>query len=190
MEQNLNLVTETKSRRKRKSVIWSLLIASVLTGVMLRVFVVDSFIVKGDSMAPSIINGDYVFVNKLAYRDRGPERGDIVIGEFRGLDEMAAIKRVVGLPKEWVFIENGDIQVSTGRDGEMVVVGRLDSEIHTSSLYEDYQYRLDPFEYFLLGDNGLNSVDSRDLGPVDIYALKGRVWLVFRFKNLSLVDLK
>ncbi len=149
----------------------------------------DSFIVKGNSMAPAIQAGDYVFVNKMAFRrEAGPERKDIVVGKFRHLEGITAIKRVIGLSGEWVFIEKGEIFVAPDRDGERTPVGRLDSESYMESLAEDFSYRLDPYEYFLIGDNGLNSVDSRELGPADIYSLRGRVVKVFRPQNMSFVD--
>ncbi len=139
-------------------------------------------------MAPVIQAGDYVFVNKMAFGAVGPERNDIVVGKFRHLEGITAIKRVIGLPGEWVFIEKGEIFVALDRDSERTPVGRLDSESYAGSLAEDFSYRLDPYEYFLIGDNGLTSVDSRELGPVDIYSLRGRVVKVFRPKNLGFID--
>lgn len=187
METNFHPVT-LAINRKRKGAIWSLLIASVITGILLRVFVVDSFIVKGDSMAPTIQNGDYVFANKLSYINKEPKRGDVVVGHFRGLEEVMAIKRVVGLPGEWVFVEGGQVKVAKSKEAERQVIGQIDSESYTETVAEDYEYRLDPFEYFLMGDNGLGSVDSRDLGPVDVYSIEGKIIGAFRAKEFKFVS--
>lgn len=159
-----------------------LITAVIVTTLLIRFFVLDSFIVIGDSMAPNLVSGDYVFVNKMAYLRSMPSRDDIVVVNFRGMSDKKAIKRIVGLPNEWVFIENGYIHVSSEREGERVEVGKLDTEAYTKEIAKDYSYRLDPNEYFLMGDNGLVSVDSRELGPVDVYDIEGKVIKKFRFK--------
>ena len=165
-------------RKPTKKGLFSITLAVVLTGIVIRVFLLDSFIVKGNSMAPTVVAGDYVFVNKLAYIKTAPQRGDIVVGEFRDLDGILAIKRIVGLPREWIFIEEGSIYVAEGKNGERTMVGKVDSEEYIKSA-EGFSYRLDPFEYFLMGDNGLSSVDSRDLGPIDLYSIKGKlIWAI------------
>lgn len=132
-------------------------------------------------MAPYLVEGDYVFVDKTAYWFSKPDRGDVVVGNFRDLEGKKIIKRVVGLPGEWLFIENGNIYVSPGRDSERTLVGELDQESFTSAVATSSQYRLDPHEYYLIGDNGLSSVDSRVLGPVDVYKIDGRVLTKIRF---------
>jgi len=126
-------------------------------------------------MAPTLTSGDYIFVNKMAYAWQKPARFDIVVVNFREMGDKKAIKRVIGLPREWIFIEGGAIYVATDRDGEKTEVGKLDSEDFTDTVSTNYSYRLDPHEYFLMGDNGLTSTDSRELGPVDVYKIDGRV---------------
>jgi len=155
--------------------------ALILTLILIRVFIVDSFVVSGNSMAPTLLDKDYVFVNKMAYLSRKPARGDIVVGNFREVDGQKIVKRVVALPGEWVFIENGTIFVAKERNKEKEIVRQLDSEDFTSDLGLNFSYRLDPFEYFLMGDNGFGSVDSRELGPVDIYKIDGKVIFNLRF---------
>lgn len=168
-----------KTSTTRKAIY--LIVVVLLTALLVRVFLIDSFVVIGDSMAPTMTSGDYIFVNKTAYWFSQPARGDIVVGNFRVMTEKKVIKRVLGLPGEWIFIENGNIYVSTERTGSKTEVGKLDKESFTDEITSSYSYRLDPYEYFLLGDNGLNSVDSRELGPVDIYAIDGRVAFKLRF---------
>lgn len=167
-----------------------LITALLLTAVLIRIFLLDTFIVSGDSMAPTIVGGDYVFVNKIAYLFDSPQRNDIVVGNFRGMDGIKAIKRVVGLPREWVRIENGEISVAEDRESDSLFIRDLDSEEFSREEggSEPYAYRLDPHEYFLVGDNGLSSVDSRELGPIDTYSIDGKVFMVFRlgeFKFLT-----
>lgn len=179
-----------KAEQARRKMPWTLkllyflVVFGILT-VLLRTFVLDSFIVSGDSMAPTIVEGDYVFINKLAYHFSPPERNDIVVGNFRE-DRIRVIKRIVGLPKEWIALEGNEASVRSERDGESVAVrtlypAELIEHLGTST---DYSYRLDPYEYFLLGDNTLFSSDSREFGPIDYYAMHGKVFLNIRLKEM------
>ncbi len=158
-----------------------------LCALLLRTFVIDSFVVSGDSMAPAIVPGDIVFINKLGTLFGPPLRGDIVVGNFR-TDNIRVIKRVAGLPREWVVLEGNQAYVQEGREGEAHMV----REIYPEQLVEhlgtstDYSYRLDPYEYFLLGDNTLFSSDSREFGPVDAYAIQGKVFMRINLKNFYL----
>lgn len=80
-----------------------LFVSLFIAVLFLRVFVVEGFFVNGDSMAPTILSGDYVFVNKLAYIFGEPERGDIVVARSRGGERL--LKRVMGLPYEWFDVD-------------------------------------------------------------------------------------
>lgn len=155
-----------------------------ITVGLLHIFVVDSFTVRGSSMAPVVISNDYIVIFKLAYLFNEPERNDIVVGNFRNLSDAKVVKRIIGLPREWVHIENNNVSVSSSREGKRLYVAELNQNQGTIDDIK-YEYRLDPFEYFLLGDNGIYSVDSRELGPVDKYHINGRVIGSFRLRDLT-----
>ena len=157
--------------------------ALLITVVLVRTFLVDSFTVKGNSMAPTIVDGDYVFVDKLAYAFKEePKREDIVVFNFRDIPQVKVIKRIKALPQEWVVIVENRISVRADREDKGVFVGKLydDSMQVPGATSSSMRYRLDPHEYFVIGDNGLGSVDSRELGPVDIYMIDGKVFATFR----------
>ena len=165
---------------------YQIVILAIIGAVLVRVFVLDSFIVQGDSMAPSIIAGDYVFVEKFAYQRREPAPGDIVVGRFRELD-IRAIKRVIAVPPEWVTVTPTEIFVQDGREGTSTRVAdrqyiELPGEATNGATST---YRLDPYEYFVLGDNRAISEDSRTFGPMDRFSVKGVVIARFRFSNFS-----
>lgn len=117
---------ETVLKKNKSRNVRYLVTAILITGLLVRIFLVDTFIVKGNSMAPTIVDGDYVFVNKTAYINQSPQKMDIVVGEFRNLDGVLVIKRVVGQPREWVYIENGEINVTDKKDGQRQRVAKLD----------------------------------------------------------------
>ena len=162
--------------------------ALLLSVVLVRIFVLDSFTVQGNSMAPTIVDGDYVFLSKLSYMfKKTPKRDDIVVFNFRELSHTKVVKRVKGLPSEWVVIEGSVIAIKNERDSELTNAGSLyDSSFNDHREGVSSTYRLDPYEYFLIGDNGLGSVDSRELGPVDVYKIDGRVIVSFRLSEFKL----
>lgn len=155
--------------------------AVLVAGIFLRIFVIDTFVVAGNSMSPLIQGKDYVFVNKLAYAfGDEPKRNDIVVSRFRE-DSPRTIKRVVGLPRERVEILPEKITVKRSRTDAGVT---LEEEAYLAlanfPLNGTTTIALDPEEYFLLGDNRAVSTDSREMGPVDKWDIDGKVILVFR----------
>lgn len=170
--------------------IFQLFLVVLLSGIALRIFVLDSFIVKGNSMAPLILENDYVFVNKFAYAfGNEPKRNDIIVSKFR-MENPNAIKRVIGLPRERVEISPEKIVVKKSRDDAGFLLPE-DTYLALANfpLNGSTTITLDPKEYFILGDNRFVSTDSRDLGPVDAWDVAGKVFLVFRLRNLSFFTL-
>ena len=179
---NLAYVLIYTSIMKRK--ILSVFIVSFVAAVLIRAFVIEGFFVVGDSMEPVIHSGDYVFINKLAFTKREPRREEIVIASSRGGERL--IKRIIGLPGERVSIEDGKIVIKSGRLDE----GDVLEEIYlnngqTSSTTGISLIKLDPGEYFALGDNRNVSIDSRELGPIDIWDIKGSVIGSFNLTHLK-----
>src|SRR5918994_5545458 len=75
-----------------------LAVAFVLVFGFVRPFVLEAFRIPSESMVPTLLVGDRVFVNKFIYRFTEPERGDIVVFESVNGGEEDLIKRVVGGP--------------------------------------------------------------------------------------------
>lgn len=100
------------------------------------------FVAKGESMLPGLRSGDLVLVDKLAYRAKDPERGDIVVArEGDGL----IVKRIVGLPGEEVELRLGELFVNQRPLAEDYAVEPGWLSLGKGRLLED--------KYALLGDN-------------------------------------
>ena len=112
----------------RKKKIFYVLVTAFTVALVLRVFVIEGFIVRGDSMHPAIESGDYVFVNKLAYLWSEPKRGDVVVAVSRVLPSKL-LKRIVGLPGERFEIKDGQIILRETRTdpGEVLQENYLDN---------------------------------------------------------------
>lgn len=141
-------------------------------------FVLQRNTVIGSSMAPTLEDRDQVFVEKLSRLfPGGLKRGDIVTADsFRETDdhgEIMIIKRIVGLPGEHVAVRDGYVYIDGRRLAEPYLPEGMMTSAHLS-LYADLQLGDD--EYYLLGDNRMNSRDSRDVGPVGRKEIEGRLF--------------
>jgi signal peptidase I len=193
----------TRSQRNRGSSgsFWRelpvlLLIAFVLA-FLLRTFVLQVFYIPSGSMQPTLEIDDRMVVEKLTYRFRSPERGEIVVfegepsafspepdtlgerlvrgtGQFLGIVPASArdfVKRVIGLPGDEILIEGGQVFVNGEPLDEPYVVFEDPSDYGPVTVPEG--------ALFFLGDNRPNSSDSRrSLGMVDADLVVGRAFVI------------
>jgi signal peptidase I len=173
-------------RKIKTRQLFQIFLAVFIIALILRIFVVDSFIVKGDSMAPTISDGDYVFVNKISHYFGDFKRGDIIVVKPRSTASKI-IKRVIGLPYERIEITENKVWIKNSRQDTGNVLSELYLNLPATPAIGLSTIQLDPKEYFVLGDNRYASIDSRELGPVDGWNIEGRVFLVLksRFFYLS-----
>ncbi len=161
-------------------------IVVVLLAILIRIFIVDSFIVRGDSMAPTMLQGDYIFINKYAYRFNSPGRGDIIVAKPSVSNGANIIKRIIAMPDETIEITKNTIQIKTSRND----TGSTIDEPYIASIGTPEvginRINIDPEEYFVMGDNRYASVDSREFGSVNSWDIKGKVIILFRFRGFSL----
>jgi signal peptidase I len=157
-----------QASRRRPRRWWPVVLVLVAAVVVARVFFVEPFKTDGASMQPTLRSGDQVLVDKRAYRKGLPRRGDLVVFHAPRTGDVT-LKRAIGLPGDSVAIE----------DGVLVVNGRRKVESYADPDAIDSVYfgpvRVRPGTVFFLGDNRLDSRDSRDFGAVARRDLIGRV---------------
>lgn len=153
----------------------------VLLAVLIHTYVGERTTVDGSSMYDTLEDGDSLWLDKLSYRFKDPERFDIVV--FPMPENEFYIKRIIGMPGETIRIdESGTIYVNdepleenygyeTIEESE---IGRAGSGV---TLKDD--------EYFVMGDNRNNSMDSRtyEVGNISRDRLRGKA--VFRMWPFS-----
>ncbi|MEK9176872.1 MAG: signal peptidase I [Patescibacteria group bacterium] len=146
---------------------------ALLIVIPIRLFVAQPFIVRGASMEPTFDNGEYLIVDQLSYRFETPERGEVVIFRYPKNPTVFFIKRVIGLPGETVEITGKRITIRRGVGVEPIVLDQ--SFIDPERMSSEYGvYALGDDEYFVMGDNRLESSDSRTWGPLPKEDLIGR----------------
>jgi len=171
-----------------------LLIVALAVAIVLKTFVVQAFFIPSGSMEPTLEPGDRVLVQKVVY---GPDRGDVVVfsdplgrpGPDRGIvggfvhwlsstlgierpEHEDFIKRVIGLPGETVELRDGRLFVEGVRIPQPYLKGAVDTR-------EYGPVRVPEGALFVLGDNRLNSNDSRfGLGFVPVDKVVGRAFAI------------
>lgn len=149
--------------RKRRKIITKILswIAMIIIAIGLAFgvvnYVVQTTYMTGESMKPTLKNGQLVFVHKLMYHFKAPERFDVVVFETnKNNNSHFYIKRIIGLPGETVQIMDGDVYIN----GKKLKGTPFKDKIVTAGLAQD-PIELGENEYFVMGDNANNSEDSR-----------------------------
>ncbi len=130
-----------------------------------------NFMIEQRSAYPHFIPGDRILVDKVVYHLTGLQRGDMIVGRWQD-DPTDVFKRVIGLPGETVQIVNNQVLV----DGKVLPEPYLEPGVYTRPEGAG-TWHLGPDEYFVMGDNRLDSGDSRQHGPMKAGDIVGRAWL-------------
>jgi signal peptidase I len=168
----------------------------------IRSFLYQPFNIASGSMSPTLNIGDYIFVEKFAYNTSGPRRGDVVVFRAPRHENQDWVKRVVGIPGDRVQMLEGKLYIN-GTVASLRQVENTKVDCYAGDCAQVAQYvetipgapehrivkRFDngppdnaaleivpAGDYFVLGDNRDNSVDSRNgLGFVPLKAIVGKV---------------
>ncbi|MDO8633419.1 MAG: signal peptidase I [bacterium] len=160
------------------------IVVALAVVLLIRAFVFQPFLVRGDSMVPNFHNGDYVIVDELSYRFLGePSRGEVIVFKFPGDTSQKYIKRVIGLPGENVEIKEGKVYISSTGEPILLQESYLDPEERTEGFIS---LLLKDNEYFVMGDNREFSSDSRRWGVLPREDIIGKALIrVFPFQDFT-----
>lgn len=163
--------------RVQKDNILTLAIAFILA-LLIRGYVAESRFIPSVSMEPTLTPGDRIVVEKLSFKLRPPQSGDVVVFHtpiplqaVGYAPEQAFIKRVIGVAGQTVAVKDGQVYL----DGQPLTEGYI---------AEPLQYEMDPIivpegKLFVMGDNRNNSNDSHIWGFLPLSNLIGRANLRF-----------
>ena len=151
-----NAHTDKNTSWKKELFQWAaVLIIAVALALFINAFLIVNAQIPSGSMENTIMTGDRVFGNRLAYTFKDPERFDIIIFKYPDDESQLFIKRIIGLPGETVEIRDGHIYIN-GSDTPL-------EDVETKEPMEGSfgPYTVPEGCYFVMGDNRNNSRDSR-----------------------------
>jgi signal peptidase I len=173
--------------RRHVLVEWAVIIAVALVAALLiKTFAVQAFYIPSPSMVPTLEPHDRVLVNKLAYDFHPVHTGDVIV--FRrppgdtSLNVDDLIKRVIALPGQTIYVANCRVYI----DGKQLAQPWLPkgwqdpgSEYCTTWPGDlPNPYKVPAGDYFVMGDNRMDSYDSRYWGPLPGSYIVGRAFVI------------
>jgi len=147
-----------------ETIILSVLLFAAINAVSARIRV------DGFSMEPTLKSGEFVVVNKLAFKLGSPKLGDVIVFHYPRDPEQEYIKRVIGVPGDHVVVSNGKVFVN---DQEIE-----EAYIAAAPVYQS-EWIVPENSLFVLGDNRNNSSDSHNWGPVPMENVIGKAIFVY-----------
>lgn len=133
----------------------------IVVVVLVRFFIITPVRVDGNSMSPTLDNGNIVFLNKL---NRDFKRFDIVVFDY---NDNELVKRIIGLPGDDIKYQNGKLFVNDNYVSEPFD--------HGETADYDIPEIVPKNKYFVMGDNRTNSLDSRYIGFISTKDIKGSI---------------
>ena len=154
----------------------------IIAVILFRTFLYSPIRVSGASMVPTLNNGDIMILDKIGYRTKGLDRFDIVVIKY---EKEKIIKRVIGLPGDYIQYENDKLYVN----GEYVDEPFDRKEMDDFTLEDLGENIIPEGKYLVLGDNRPVSKDSRIIGLVDKKDIEGYTSIIiFPFKRIKIVN--
>ena len=160
---------------------------------VLRAFVIQAFRIPSESMVPTLLKGDFLFVNKFEYGPKipfthirlpglhPPRRGEVIVFQFPRNPRQDFIKRCIATGGETIEVRNKQVIVDGDTLSESYAI-RTDQSIRPPGFdaRDNFgPYTVPPGELFMMGDNRDNSNDSRFWGPVKMDLVKGRAMFIY-----------
>lgn len=161
----------------------AVIVLVVLVGFAIKSLLFSNYVVDGKSMEPTLEDGNLMMVNKVVYELTDVHRFDIIV--FHANEQEDYVKRVIGLPGDEIEYRNDRLYIN----GQYIEEDFLDSykeKNHQGRYTEDFTLqeltgnkRVPAGNYFVMGDNRIDSLDSRSFGFINTDAIVGKVDLAY-----------
>ena len=176
-----------EKQRSQMRAVWEWIFVVVIAigaAMLIRVFLFQQYYIDGPSMQTTLMPQDRVLVNKMSYKLHDIHRGDVIVFD-RVTNEVQhddLIKRVLGLPGETLEIRSCIVYIDGVQVDEPYLNPEQTSQIEPSARcgsHTDMAPIVVPDHMvFVMGDNRVQSFDSRDFGPIDTDKVRGRAFVV------------
>ncbi|MGE4318676.1 MAG: signal peptidase I [Deferribacterales bacterium] len=158
------------------SLIVAVVIAMIIKGILLQTYTIPS-----ESMVGTLLKGDFILLNRLAYTFSEPKRGDVVVFEYPLDPSKDFIKRVIGAPGDRIMMKDKVVYVNGVEQEEIYKkTNGMMSMPESMTIKDNFsEFTVPAGKYFMMGDNRDNSYDSRFWGFVDESKVKGRAVMIY-----------
>ena len=184
MESDLDKqVVEKNISSKRKDFLdfVKYIVIAILIVIPVRMFIAQPFIVSGESMYSTFLDGDYLIIDEISYHLGSPHRGDVIVFKYPLDPKRFFIKRIIGLPNEEIVVKEGIINIKNS-EGDFI----LEEPYLKQEFKDSFQFKTGAQEYFVLGDNRARSSDSRFWGALPEKLITGRAFVrLLPIQNIS-----
>ena len=177
----------SQKQRSQMRAIWEwvfVVVVAISAAMLIRVFLFQQYYIDGPSMQTTLMPEDRVLVNKMSNKLHDIHRGDVIVFD-RVTNEVQhddLIKRVLGLPGETLEIRSCIVYIDGVQVNEPYLNPEQTSQVEPSARcgsHTDMAPIVVPEEMvFVMGDNRVQSFDSRDFGPIDSDKVRGRAFVV------------
>jgi len=146
--------------------------------IVVYLFILTPNQVKGASMEPTFLSGDYILTSRVTYKFRSHQRGDVVVFKSPKNPDIEYIKRIIGLPGDKVKVHNEEVYVNEQMMTENYISAK--TNLWEGGCIKDNEvYSVPEGELFVMGDNRPRSSDSREFCSIPEESLIGQVF--FRY---------
>ena len=146
----------------------------IIVVIIIRTFIFTPVVVNGPSMMNTLHNGDVMILDKIGMKLGGIKRFDIVVIQT---GKTKIIKIVIGMPGETISYH----------DNKLYINGKEVSDNHSNEITYDFEeVKIPDGEYYVLGDNRTDSVDSRILGTIPKNEILGHAtFIIYPFNRFG-----
>ncbi len=158
-----------------------LAVVAIAVALLIQAFLVKPYRIPSESMENTLLIGDRVLVDRISWRFTDPQRQQIVVFHppFAG---PVLIKRIIGMPGDVVSLKDGAVYIN-GKKLDEPYVRKIDGQPVPSQPFDNglpwslqQPYKVPAGNYFVMGDNRIDSGDSREFGPVPRSQLVGKAF--------------
>jgi signal peptidase I len=169
-----------KEELKREGLEWvKALGIGLIIFVVIRTFLFSNYVVEGESMMPTLQDGNKLVVNKIGYQIGELQHFDVIV--FHANEEEDYVKRVIGLPGDTVEYKDDKLYIN-GKYYEEPYLDKYKKQTINDKLTGDFTLKeitgektVPDGKVFVLGDNRRGSMDSRYFGFIDEEEVVGKV---------------
>ncbi|GGB39530.1 signal peptidase I [Lentibacillus populi] len=157
----------------------SVIFFAIVLAIIFRTVLFASYVVDGESMEPTLNDGNLLMVNKVVYNLKDVDRFDVIV--FHANKQNDYVKRVIGLPGDEIVYQDDKLYIN-GKYVEENFLEPFRDVNEATPFTKDFALqeitgasKVPEGKLFVMGDNRDNSLDSRSFGFISVEQLVGKV---------------